>query len=107
MAALHDINTIARRIATEYHPDKIALFGSYAHGAPHEDSDVDMLLVILPFEEKGGVKKIVDIFRRVNPDLPFDLIVHTPSQIAEGLALGDFFLKEIMEKSKVLYEAAH
>ncbi len=105
MATLHDIDTIARRIAAEYHPDKIVLFGSYAYGTPHEDSDVDML-VILPFEGKG-VNKTVEILRRVKPELPLDLIVRTPRQIAERLALGDFFLREIMEKGKVLYEAAH
>ncbi len=105
MSTLHDIDTIARRIAAEYQPDKIILFGSYAYGTPHEDSDVDML-VILPFEGKG-VHKTVEILRRVKPELPLDLIVRTPRQVAERLALGDFFLREIMEKGKVLYEAAH
>ena len=37
----------ARQIAERFHPDKIILFGSYAYGQPHAESDVD-LLVIMP-----------------------------------------------------------
>jgi hypothetical protein len=32
-----------------------------------------------------------------------DLLVRTPQQLAERLALGDFFLQEVVEKGKVLY----
>lgn len=37
----------ARQIAERFRPDLIMLFGSYAYGTPHGDSDVD-LLVIMP-----------------------------------------------------------
>ncbi len=37
----------SREIAERFHPKKIILFGSYAYGTPHADSDVD-LLVIMP-----------------------------------------------------------
>jgi predicted nucleotidyltransferase len=45
------IRRYARAIAEEFHPDKIILFGSYAYGTPHEDSDVD-LLVIMPARDQ-------------------------------------------------------
>ncbi len=35
--------------------------------------------------------------------LPMDLLVRTPAEIAERLAMGDFFMAEILEKGKVLY----
>jgi hypothetical protein len=35
-------------IAHEFHPDKIVLFGSYAYGQAHSDSDADLL--VMPFE---------------------------------------------------------
>ena len=44
---LSAIRRLARQIAERFHPDKIILFGSYAYGQPHEESDVD-LLVIMP-----------------------------------------------------------
>src|SRR5262244_981073 len=40
------IRRYARAIAEEFQPDKIILFGSYAYGTPHEDSDVDLLVVM-------------------------------------------------------------
>ena len=33
------IRRFARRIAERFHPDKIILFGSYAYGTRHADSD--------------------------------------------------------------------
>jgi len=34
-----------------------------------------------------------------------DVLVRTPQQVAERLAIGDVFLKEIFDKGVVLYEA--
>jgi hypothetical protein len=36
-----------------------------------------------------------------------DILVRTPAQVQQRLAWNDFFLQEILEKGKVLYEAAH
>jgi len=41
------IRQLAREIADKFRPERIVLFGSYAYGKPHEDSDVD-ILVIMP-----------------------------------------------------------
>jgi predicted nucleotidyltransferase len=49
MVAMNAITEFSRRVAEEFSPEKIILFGSHAYGTPTEDSDVD-LLVILPFE---------------------------------------------------------
>ena len=60
------IADLSDRIAREFQPDKIILFGSYAHGQPRPDSDVD-LLVVLPFEGRG-FRKSLEILNRVSPD---------------------------------------
>ena len=39
------IQEVVERIKTEYQPEKIILFGSYAYGTPNEDSDIDLLIV--------------------------------------------------------------
>ena len=31
---------------SHFKPDKVVLFGSYAYGTPHPDSDVDILVVM-------------------------------------------------------------
>ena len=40
------IRDFARQVAERFHPEKIILFGSYAYGTPHVDSDVDILVVM-------------------------------------------------------------
>ena len=37
---------VSRARSPTFHPDKIILFGSYAYGTPHADSDVDILVVM-------------------------------------------------------------
>ena len=105
MIHLDAIQAVAGQIAEAFHPQKIVLFGSYAYGIPTENSDVD-LLVILPYEGKGA-QKSVEIIRAVNPVIPIDLLVRTMEQVSTRIKMNDFFLREIMEKGKVLYEAAH
>jgi predicted nucleotidyltransferase len=95
------INTFARKVAKEFKPQKIILFGSYAYGKPTSDSDVDML-VIMPFEGRGA-KKATEILILTDPRFPIDLLVRTPKQIRERIKLGDFFIREITQKGKVLY----
>jgi predicted nucleotidyltransferase len=96
------IATFSEAVAREFHPRKIVLFGSYAYGAPTEDSDVD-LLVIMPFNRKRG-RKSLEIRQRVPADFPLDLIVRTPEFIAQRLEWGDCFTREILSKGQVLYE---
>lgn len=105
MISQQQIDDIATRIASSYHPERIILFGSYAYGHPSEDSDLD-LLVVLPFDGRP-VYKSIEILEMLHPTVPLDLIVRTPEQLASRLAQHDFFLHEIIQKGKVLYEASH
>jgi len=100
---MRQIEDVSGRIAAEFEPERILLFGSYAWGAPSPDSDVD-LLVILPFEGKA-VAKSVEMRLKIKPPFPVDLLVRTPEKIHERLALGDPFIRSILEKGRVLYEA--
>ena len=103
MITMRQIEDVSRRIAAEFEPERILLFGSYAWGAPSPDSDVD-LLVILPFEGKA-VAKSVEMRLKIKPPFPVDLLVRTPEKIHERLVLGDPFIRSILEEGKVLYEA--
>jgi uncharacterized protein len=99
------ISSFARQVARQFKPQKIILFGSYAYGKPTDDSDVDML-VIMPFKGKGA-HKATEILLATDPHFPIDLLVRTPEQIKMRIQLGDFFIREITQKGKVLYEAAY
>src|SRR5262245_47060754 len=99
------IRRYAREVAERFDPEKIILFGSYAYGRPHEDSDVD-ILVVMP-AARNELDQAVRIDRAVEPSFPLDLIVCTPKNLAWRLEEGDSFLREIMTRGKVLYEKAH
>jgi predicted nucleotidyltransferase len=94
----------ARQVAERFHPDQIILFGSYAYGTPHADSDVD-ILVIMP--ARNQLDQAVKIELACDPPFPLDLIVRTPHNLQWRLAEGDSFLREITSKGKVLYEKNH
>src|SRR5437899_875214 len=101
---LAGIRNVIRQIVQQFHPQKVILFGSYAYGQPTEDSDVD-LLVIMPFRG-SAVKKAVQIDLKVRRSFAMDLIVRTPAKVRQRVQMGDWFMREIMEKGKVLYDAA-
>jgi predicted nucleotidyltransferase len=52
------IRQFARSIGARFKPDRIYLFGSYAYGQPHEESDVDLLVIM----------RTTDTFRQAGAD---------------------------------------
>lgn len=95
------IRRYARAIAEEFHPDKIILFGSYVYGTPHENSDVD-LLVVMPTGNQHS--QAVRIRWRLAAPFPLDLLVRTPKEMKWRLEEGESFLTTIVSQGKVLYE---
>ena len=101
--SMRAIRSLARRIAEEFQPEKIILFGSYAYGKPEPESDVDLLVVMdTPLRAR---QQRLEISRALSPrPFPLDIIIQTPQQMKERLAMGDPFLLEITNRGKVLYE---
>ncbi len=104
MPTMREIEALGDRIGREFRPDRVVLFGSYAYGSPGPDSDVD-LLVIMP--HKGKPSAVATAIRsRVRPTFPLDIIVRAPDLLARRLALQDCFLREVVDRGRVLYERA-
>jgi predicted nucleotidyltransferase len=100
------IRAIAQHIAEKFDPEQIILFGSHAYGKPTAWSDVDLLVVMdTPKGEMDAILKVGDSL----PDLPFrvDIIVRSREVLEKRKKLGDWFLREITKKGKVLYERTH
>lgn len=100
------IHGIVEKIAKEYQPIKIVLFGSYAGGQPDPDSDIDLLIIKdtseRPIDRRVAVARIVSDPKRL---IPVEPIVLTPQEIRHRLEAGDQFLKEILNHGEPLYEA--
>jgi predicted nucleotidyltransferase len=97
------IDTVVQKIVQEFNPEKVILFGSYAYGKPTVDSDVD-LLVVMESDERPAKRTARVISAVHGKTFPMDLLVRTPEEIAHRLAMGDFFIQEIVSLGKVLYE---
>ena len=95
------IQRVVDHIAETFDPEKIILFGSYAYGEPKPWSDVDLLVVI---ETETPKQMQLDIVLSCYDPVGLDILVRTPQEIEDRIQLGDFFLREIVSKGKVLYE---
>ena len=97
-----EIKAFVKRLAREFSPERVILFGSCARGKPGKDSDVDLLVVT---NYRGDwVDKAVEMRLRIPRTFPLDLIVRRPSEIRRRLAMKDSFVSTIIEEGKVLYE---
>jgi uncharacterized protein len=86
-------------------PNRIILFGSYGRGAPHEDSDLDFL-VILP-EVSNRRQEMVRLRRVLRPlRIPVDVLVVSEAVFGEWSGTPGNVLFEAAQEGKVLYEAA-
>ena len=98
------IRRYVRRIVERLRPQRVILFGSHAYGKPHEDSDVDLLVVMPAYSQ---LSKAAQILIALEPPFSADLIVRTPKQMAWRLEERESFTTEIVTKGKVLYEASN
>lgn len=100
------INDILQKLRDNYNPQKVILFGSFASGNPHPDSDIDILII------KETSDRFIDrctAVRRLLSDpgrkIPLEILVLTPDEISRRLAAGDQFISDITEKGNLLYAA--
>jgi len=97
------IDEVVQLIAEKFHPQKIILFGSYARGKPRPESDVDLLVIMkTPLKE---VEQAIEICQQIDYRFGLDLIVRTPKRLQERLEMGDWFLRDVVEEGKVVYES--
>src|SRR5215211_653530 len=92
-----------QKIVQELKPEKIVLFGSYAYGTPNPHSDVDLLVVMKTNASLKDRSWAVSRLLLPRP-FPVDILVKTPKEVEKALESGDFFLKEILTRGKVLYD---
>jgi predicted nucleotidyltransferase len=101
------IKNWCQSVAREFRPEKIILFGSYAHGQPHQHSDVDLLVVMRFARARDGIRKAAAIRDRVRASFPMDVIVRSPQQIKQRLAQGDSFITDVLRHGRLMYEGEH
>ena len=101
--SLGDIQKVVQQIVDHCHPQKVILFGSYAHGTPTEGSDVDLLVVMET--EEPPLYVAARIAAVVDHPCALDILVRSPSDLEASLARKGVFATEVLRTGMVLYEA--
>ena len=97
------LQEVVRRILDVVDPDKIILFGSFAEGRPHKDSDLD-LLIIMP-SKKPRWQRAIPIYNALRGLLiPKDIVVYTPEEVEAWSEVPQAFVTTALRKGIVLYE---
>jgi uncharacterized protein len=103
MIEARQINDIVNKIALNYNPDKIILFGSYANGNFSDNSDLDFILVKdtnMPKHKRG-----IEVRRLFyGLPIPMDFKIYTTSEFIKELSNQYSFLTSAIKGSKILYE---
>ena len=97
------LREITRRLVAEFQPEQVILFGSHAWGTPHQDSDVD-LLVIVPHSDEKPVQRAVRGHRCLKGlHVSKDILVKTRAEVERFRHVHASLECQILERGKVLY----
>jgi predicted nucleotidyltransferase len=98
------IDYIVEKIVREIQPEKIILYGSYARGDFHKNSDLDLFIIKDSEESSRMLERRVDdlLGRRL---FSLELRIRKPSEVAWNFrAQNPFYLYHIFKVGKVLYD---
>jgi len=97
------LDEVIRRIRSVAKPERIILFGSWARGAPHPDSDVDLLVV-----KKGARRRelAMRIYRAlIGVGRAVDVVVVTPEDIERYGDNAATVIAPALREGRVVYAA--
>ena len=103
MISKRKISDIVNKIAKNYDPDKIILFGSYAIGTANDDSDLDIIIVKKTDKPKHKRGREVRKFL-LGSMVPIDLKIYTPIEFENERNFSLSFLNSAIKNSIVIYE---
>ena len=97
------LENVKNTIVEALDPQQIIVFGSYIYGQPTPDSDVDLLIVMESDERPAQRAARVSKLLRPRP-FPMDILVRTPEEIQYRLQIGDYFIRDVIERGRIIYE---
>jgi len=94
-------------------PYRIILFGSYATGTAGENSDIDMLVILdnndvaKTYEERLKKKLYINrLVRNINYKIALDILVYSREEYKIVKNYGNYFIDEIENTGRIIYEKA-
>jgi len=97
------LDEAVERLKKEFQPEEIYLFGSHAWGTPHEDSDVD-LMVIVPESAERSIKRMQRAHHCLGDmDMSKDVFVQTRAEFDRYRHLRASIQHQIVQRGRKLY----
>jgi predicted nucleotidyltransferase len=98
------IEYIVDKIVREIQPEKIILYGSYARGDFHKNSDIDLFIIKDSEEPSSMIRRKVDALL-TGRLFPVDIRVRKPAEVEWNFrAQNPFYLYHIFKDGRILYE---
>lgn len=98
----NQIKKMVQRVVSQFSPEQVILFGSYAKGTAGPDSDID-LLVVMPVSGSRREKAIEIGVALHDISIPKDVIVVTPQEFAWRKDVVGTIERPASREGKILY----
>ena len=97
------ISEAVQRLAKEFQPLKIFLFGSYAWGVPNENSDLDLMIVVARSDQRPvqRAQRAMHCLRGLV--FPKDLLVRTQEEVDRMSKVYVSLEALVLDKGKIVY----
>ena len=105
MTTQEKIEEMIRRIAEQFNPEKIILFGSHARGEGGPESDADLLIVMRYSGSRRRQATEIDL-ALWGIDLAADILVFTPEEVEKYRDLVGTIIYPALREGRVVYEQA-
>jgi predicted nucleotidyltransferase len=97
------LETATQRLVAEFHPEQVWLYGSHAWGNPHDDSDVDLLVVVSDSDETP-IRRSQRAHRCLRGlQMPKDVLVETRQEVDRVKKLKTSLENVILSRGRRLY----
>lgn len=92
------------RLVAEFDPEQVILFGSHAWGAPREDSDIDLFVVVPESSERPLARARRALACLEGLQVSKDVLVRTRQETEKYRHVFASLESQVLEKGRVLYE---
>jgi predicted nucleotidyltransferase len=99
-AVVNIVERYAQAITKEFTPSAVVLFGSYANGNPHEDSDIDVGVIFNDYT--GDWRQTATRLWRLRRDVSFDIEPH----LLDIKNDKSGFVKYVMKSGQMIYQGS-
>ena len=97
------LEKVVERLKAEFQPEQIFLFGSHAWGAPHEDSDVDLMVIVRESGERA-IRRMQRAHHCLGDlDMSKDVFVQTRAEFDRYRHLRASIQHQILQSGRKLY----